>query len=255
MACERIFIKMHSIRNKCYRTGRYSFQAHLCIIQPWNFTGWGSEWVKGKHGLPHMNNKHKMYMYKQIHCFRVRNNKQAKLIPGAQRCLLSVISHLIIIIRSHMSIRACVKEDQLVLCTHQGHTTTSATFLRVFPIIIINSLVCWFGTRALSQAQFQTAIPDPSVLPLCGGTLWNCESCTSKTDVQKLIMGHAVLCPTVCLSDVVNNVWQKYSTTFFYSLLVEGKTTWLHPHWLIVNAKIWNNNDHWCSQTRSQQGS
>ena len=92
MALERIFIKTHSIRNRCYRTGRYTVFRRVCASFSLDifFTGWGSEWVKGKRGLPHMNNKHKMDMYKQSQCFRVCNSRQAKLIPGARRCLLSV---------------------------------------------------------------------------------------------------------------------------------------------------------------------
>ena len=50
MACERIFIKTHSIESGCviynYKTGKYTlFEAHPYIFQPKNFTGWGSEGV------------------------------------------------------------------------------------------------------------------------------------------------------------------------------------------------------------------
>ena len=48
LAGERIFIKMHSIEIRLYRTGVYIYihvQASLCIFQRGNFTGWGSEGV------------------------------------------------------------------------------------------------------------------------------------------------------------------------------------------------------------------
>ena len=52
--------------------------------------------------------------------------------------LVSVISRLFLVTRSHVSISACVKEDQLALCTRHGRT--SAVFLRVFLIVISFSI-------------------------------------------------------------------------------------------------------------------
>ena len=37
---------MHSIENTCYGTPKYTVCRCPCIIQHWNFTGWGSEEVK-----------------------------------------------------------------------------------------------------------------------------------------------------------------------------------------------------------------
>ena len=48
LACERIFIQTRSTESRCVKGSEniYSLQAHPCIFQPENFTGWGSEGVK-----------------------------------------------------------------------------------------------------------------------------------------------------------------------------------------------------------------
>ena len=71
LACERIFIKTHSIKNRCV-IGPENMQCLQvrppCSFTPVNFTGWGSEGVNGRSKFVNGRNvqavKHSVYVRK-----------------------------------------------------------------------------------------------------------------------------------------------------------------------------------------------